>query len=101
MACGELVSFRGVWLPASARLSRSGCDSRRVVASYEQEADLVKLLTGAWVRPSLLEMDNAFEIKINENPRDRDVCVGSGWVIEIGYGPDFLQKPDSWVGIGA
>jgi ATP-dependent Lon protease len=46
-------------------------------------------------------MDNAFEIKINENPRDRDVCVDNGWVVKIGHGPDFLQKPDSWVGIGA
>ena len=55
----------------------------------------------AELQQSLLELDVALEVKINENLHDREIRIDTGWVIKIGRGLDFFQKPDSWYGIGS
>ena len=50
---------------------------------------------------SLLESDVVLEIKIGKNQHDREVRFDTGWVVKIGRGLDFFQKPASWFEIGA
>lgn len=50
---------------------------------------------------SLLEMDVVLEVQFNPNLHDREIRIDNGWVIKIGRGLDFYQKPDSWHAIGA
>ena len=50
---------------------------------------------------SLLEMDIELEIKMNSNMHDREIRIDNGWVIKIGRGIDFYQKPGNWYEVGA
>lgn len=53
------------------------------------------------VKQSLLELDIVLDIKLNPNLHDREIRLDNGWVIKIGRGLDFYQKPGSWYEIGA
>ena len=53
------------------------------------------------LQQSLLEMDVVLNIKLNPNLHDREIRIDSGWVIKIGRGLDFYQKPGSWFEVGA
>ena len=53
------------------------------------------------LRQSLLEQDMELEISVNPNLHDREIRLDNGWVIKIGRGLDFYQKPASWFEIGA
>ena len=52
------------------------------------------------LQQSLLEMDIVFEFEFNPNLHDREIRLDNGWVIKIGRGLDFYQKPNSWYEIG-
>lgn len=52
------------------------------------------------VKQSLLEIDVTLDIKINPQLHDREIRLDNGWVIKIGRGLDFYQKPNSWYEIG-
>ncbi len=52
------------------------------------------------LRQSLLEMDIIFEYDFNPNLHDREIRIDTGWVIKIGRGLDFYQKPLSWYELG-
>lgn len=53
------------------------------------------------LKQSLLELDIVLDIKLNPNLHDREIRLDNGWVIKIGRGLDFYQKPSSWYEIGA
>jgi ATP-dependent Lon protease len=53
------------------------------------------------LRQSLLEMDVVLEITFNPNLHDREIRLDKGWVIKIGRGLDFYQKPGSWFEVGS
>jgi ATP-dependent Lon protease len=53
------------------------------------------------LQQSLLEMDVVLGIDLNPNIHDREIRIDNGWVVKIGRGLDFYQKPDSWFSIGA
>jgi len=53
------------------------------------------------LQQSLLEQDVELEINVNPNLHDREIRLDNGWVIKIGRGLDFYQKPSSWFEIGA
>jgi ATP-dependent Lon protease len=53
------------------------------------------------LRQSLLEMDVVLDIELNENLHDREIRLSNGWVIKIGRGLDFYQKPSTWNAVGA
>ncbi len=55
----------------------------------------------AQLKQSLLEIDIVLDIKLNPKLHDREIRIDNGWVIKIGRGLDFYQKPDSWFEIGA
>ena len=52
------------------------------------------------MRQSLLEMDIVLDVELNPNLHDREIRIDNGWVIKIGRGLDFYQKPVSWYEIG-
>jgi ATP-dependent Lon protease len=52
------------------------------------------------LKQSLLELDIVLEIKLDPNKHDREIRIDNGWIIKIGRGLDFYQKPDSWYEIG-
>ena len=53
------------------------------------------------LKQSLLELDVELEITLNTNMHDREIRLDNGWVIKIGRGLDFYQKPSSWFEVGA
>jgi ATP-dependent Lon protease len=53
------------------------------------------------LKQSLLEVDVELEVKLNPNIHDREIRLDNGWIIKIGRGLDFYQKPSSWFEVGA
>jgi ATP-dependent Lon protease len=53
------------------------------------------------LKQSLLELDVELEVKLNPNMHDREIRIDNGWVIKIGRGLDFFQKPGGWFEVGA
>ena len=53
------------------------------------------------LRQSLLELDVDLQIRLDANLHDREIRLDNGWIIKIGRGLDFYQKPESWFQIGA
>jgi ATP-dependent Lon protease len=53
------------------------------------------------LKQSLIEMDVELDVKLNPNMHDREIHVDNGWVIKIGRGLDFYQKPGGWFEVGA
>ena len=64
-----------------------------------QLADIAEKLEE--LKQSLLEMDVELEVKLNPNIHDREINLDNGWVIKIGRGLDFYQKPSGWFEVGA
>lgn len=52
------------------------------------------------LKQSLLEMDVVLEYVFNSTLHDREIRLDNGWVIKIGRGLDFYQKPVNWYEIG-
>ena len=50
---------------------------------------------------SLLEHDVQFSVVFKTNIHDREIRFDNGWIVKIGRGLDFYQKPESWFEIGA
>lgn len=74
----------------------------RLTTSYDQDTDRKDVADRLEeLKQSLLELDIALKIKVNENLHDREIRIDNGWIIKIGRGLDFFQKPDSWFGIGS
>lgn len=73
-----------------------------LITSHDDQTDLKEMANRLEeLKQSLLEIDIRLDIKINENLHDREIRIDNGWIIKIGRGLDFYQKPDSWYGIGA
>ena len=53
------------------------------------------------LKQSLLELDVELEVKLNPNMHDREIRIDNGWVVKIGRGLDFFQKPGGWFEVGA
>lgn len=53
------------------------------------------------LKQSLLDMDIELDVKLNPNIHDREIRIDNGWIIKIGRGLDFYQKPSSWFEVGA
>ena len=55
----------------------------------------------AELKQSLLEADVVLEVQVKRGLHDREIQLDNGWVIKIGRGLDFYQKPESWFSLGA
>jgi len=51
-------------------------------------------------KQSLLEADVALDIELKDKLHDREVRIDNGWIIKIGRGLDFYQRPESWFAVG-
>ena len=71
----------------------TGYDDKTSLAEITEKLDELK--------QSLLELDVELEVKLNPNMHDREIRIDNGWVIKIGRGLDFFQKPSSWFEVGA
>ncbi len=52
------------------------------------------------LQQSLLDFDVELEIRLNPALHDREIRLDNGWIIKIGRGLDFYQRPDNWNAIG-
>lgn len=52
------------------------------------------------LKQSLLEYDVVLDIELSETIHDREIRIDNGWIVKIGRGLDFYQKPDGWFSIG-
>jgi len=77
-------------------------------ASHQQTLLRMRLLVGFlgeraqcdwWL--TAFDADVVLNVKLNENLHDREIRLDNGWVIKIGRGLDFYQKPASWFELGA
>ena len=73
-----------------------------LVTRYDEDTNLVELKDKLEeLKQSLLEVDVLLNIKLDGNLHDREIRLDSGWVIKIGRGLDFYQRPDGWFTVGA
>lgn len=71
----------------------TGYDDNTQLAEIAEKLDELK--------QSLLEVDVELEVNLNPNLHDREIRLDNGWIIKIGRGLDFYQKPSGWFEIGA
>lgn len=72
-----------------------------LITSYDEKTSISEMRDNIdEVKQSLLEIDVVLDIKLNPNMHDREIRIDNGWVIKIGRGLDFYQKPNSWFEIG-
>jgi ATP-dependent Lon protease len=71
----------------------TGYDDNTQLAEIHERLDDLK--------QSLLEVDVVLDVKLNSNIHDREIRLDNGWVIKIGRGLDFYQRPSSWFEVGA
>jgi len=71
----------------------TGYDDKTQLADIAEKLDELK--------ESLLEFDVELEVKLNPNIHDREIRLDNGWVIKIGRGLDFYQKPSGLFEVGA
>jgi len=53
------------------------------------------------IQASLKEHEVDFNFMFSNTIHDREIRLDNGWIIKIGRGLDFYQKPDDWYSIGA
>lgn len=71
----------------------TGHDDKTPLAEMAEKLDELK--------QSLLEVDVELEVKLNPNIHDREIRLDNGWIIKIGRGLDFYQRPSTWFEVGA
>ena len=73
-----------------------------LLTSFDQGTDLTGLENRLEeLKQSLLERDILLSIQMNKNIHDREIRIDDSWVIKIGRGLDFYQRPEGWFTIGA
>jgi ATP-dependent Lon protease len=69
---------------------------------YDEKTDLATVNERlSELKQSLLEYDIVLDIELREAIHDREIRIDNGWVVKIGRGLDFYQKPDGWFAVGA
>jgi ATP-dependent Lon protease len=73
----------------------------RLITGFDDSAQLAEVQEKLGeLKQSLLDIDIELEIEHNPNIHDREIRLDNGWVIKIGRGLDFYQKPGSWYEVG-
>ncbi|MDC3409615.1 BREX system Lon protease-like protein BrxL, partial [bacterium] len=74
----------------------------QLITSYDNQTNVQELAERLQdVKQSLLELDVELDIKVNENLHDREIRIDNDWIVKIGRGLDFFQRPDNWFSVGA
>ena len=73
-----------------------------LITSYDEDTNIAEMKNRLEdIRQSLLEQDIVLDIQLNAHLHDREIKFDNGWLVKIGRGLDFYQKPSSWYEIGA
>ncbi|MCU9849312.1 BREX system Lon protease-like protein BrxL [Defluviimonas sp. WL0024] len=71
-------------------------------SSYDEKTDLATVNERMdELKQSLLEIDVILTVDLDSKIHDREIRTDTGWIIKIGRGLDFYQKPDGWFSIGS
>lgn len=74
----------------------------RLVTGYDDQTQLLEIQEKlSELKQSLLELDIVLDVELDANLHDREIRIDNGWVLKIGRGLDFYQKPNTWYDIGA
>ena len=76
---------------------------RRIVlkTGFDERTDLAMVNERlSELKQSLLEYDVVLDIELSETIHDCEIRIDNGWIIKIGRGLDFYQKPDGWFAVG-
>ncbi|MEI7607341.1 MAG: BREX system Lon protease-like protein BrxL [Rhodospirillaceae bacterium] len=74
----------------------------RLKTGYDEKTDLAMVNERMMeLKQSLLDYDVVLDIDLSQVIHDREIRMDNGWVVKIGRGLDFYQKPDSWFAVGA
>ncbi|MDB5322184.1 MAG: ATP-dependent Lon protease [Phycisphaerales bacterium] len=74
----------------------------RLITGYDDEAKLAEVQEKmVELQQSLADADVILDTSFNKTIHDREIRIDTGWVIKIGRGLDFYQKPGSWFELGA
>jgi ATP-dependent Lon protease len=69
---------------------------------YDEKTDLAMVNERlSELKQSLLEYDVVLDIELSKTIHDREIRIDNGWIVKIGRGLDFYQKPDGWFAVGA
>ncbi len=71
----------------------TGCDDEYEKANAAEKFSVMET--------SLKDHGIVFSYSFNNQLHDREIRLDNGWLIKIGRGLDFYQKPDDWFAIGA
>jgi len=83
-------------------LRHSAAKKITLVTGYDDKTQLADISEKfEELKQSLLELDVTLEMILNPNLHDREIRLDNGWVIKIGRGLDFYQKPGGWFEIGS
>jgi ATP-dependent Lon protease len=84
-----------------AIVKNSNIKTINLIGGYDEQTNLSELRDNLGnVRQSLADMDILLNVKLDPKMHDREIRIDNGWVIKIGRGLDFYQKPNSWFDIG-
>lgn len=73
-----------------------------LITGYDEKTNISEMQDSLEeLKQSLLETDIILDIKLDPNLHDREIRLDNGWIIKIGRGLDFFQKPNSWFELGA
>ncbi len=82
-------------------VKRGPVEKIELVTGYddeEQRLEVEEALTS--LRDSLIERGVELEVNFSDTIHDREIRADNGWVIKIGRGLNFYQKPESWHALG-
>ena len=73
----------------------------KLITSYGDHSNVQELEERMQdIKQSLLDFDVELDIKVSENIHDREIRIDNGWIVKIGRGLDFFQKPETWFSVG-
>lgn len=73
-----------------------------LITSFDDETQRAEAQSKlADLQQSLLENDIVLDVQFSATLHDREIRLDNGWVIKIGRGLDFYQKPQTWFELGA
>ncbi len=74
----------------------------KLITGYDDEAKMAEVQEKILeLQQSLADSDVVLEVAFNTTIHDREIRIDNGWVVKIGRGLDFYQKPGGWFEIGA
>lgn len=73
-----------------------------LLTGYDENTDLAGVESKIEeLKQSLLERDVVLSVEIDSKIHDREIRIDDRWIIKIGRGLDFYQRPEGWFTIGA